>query len=105
MRSNPVPNRSIPTNPDSGLSTVYNALDAKNLSEDFAEAYAARPLRAERKAYEAEQREKQRGNVESPFGGIEDGERKPRSAEEMQKEAERLCSLFPEVNRRRQDEE
>ncbi|KAG0662250.1 hypothetical protein C6P46_003436 [Rhodotorula mucilaginosa] len=81
------------------LDEMYNALDAKNLSQDFAEAYAARPLRAERKAFEAEQRERQRGNVESPFAGIEDRERRPRSGDEMRIEAERLSSLFPEENR------
>lgn len=78
---------------------MYNALDAKNLSQDFAEAYAARPLRAERKAFEAEQRERLRGNVESPFSGIEDRERRPRGTDEMRIEAERLSSLFPELNR------
>lgn len=77
---------------------MYNALDAKNLSQDFAEAYASRPTRGERKAFEAELRERERGNVESPFSGIE-GERKPRAREEMQREAERLTGLFPEANR------
>ncbi|BGP00795.1 Dinucleoside triphosphate hydrolase [Rhodotorula toruloides] len=80
------------------LDEMYNALDAKNLSQDFAEAYASRPTRSERKAFEAELRERERGNVESPFSGIE-GERKPRAREEMQKEAERLTGLFPEANR------
>lgn len=77
---------------------VYNALDAKNLSKDFAEAYASRPSRSERKAYEAELRERERGNVESPFSGIE-GERNPRDKEEMRREAERLTGQFPEENR------
>ena len=87
------------------LLTVYNALDAKNLSQDFAEAYAARPLRAERKAFEAEQRQLEQGNVDSPFAGIEDRERRPRSADEMRIEAERLSSLFPEENRGVQPQE
>ncbi|GAA5979050.1 hypothetical protein JCM10908_002787 [Rhodotorula pacifica] len=81
------------------LDEMYNALDVKNLTEDFAEAYAARPSRAERKAFEAEQRERQRGNVDSPFSGIEDKERRVRSEGEMRIEAERLRSLFPEQNR------
>ncbi|GAA5886214.1 hypothetical protein JCM5296_003520 [Sporobolomyces johnsonii] len=78
------------------LDEMYNALD--DLSSDFAEAYASRTTRAERKAFEAEQREKERGNVETPFKGIED-ERRARTPEEMRDEAQRLSRLFPEENR------
>ncbi|GAA5964434.1 hypothetical protein JCM21900_005743 [Sporobolomyces salmonicolor] len=80
------------------LDEMYNALDAQDLSSDFAEAYASRPTRAERKAFEAEQRERERGNVETPFKGIED-ERRARTSEEMREEAQRLSRLFPEENR------
>ncbi|GAA5996865.1 bis(5'-adenosyl)-triphosphatase [Rhodotorula paludigena] len=80
------------------LDEMYTHLDAQNLSQDFAEAYASRETRAERKAFEVQQRERERGNVETPFQGIED-ERKPRTKEEMRAEAERLCSLFPPENR------
>ncbi|CEQ39180.1 SPOSA6832_00707, partial [Sporobolomyces salmonicolor] len=80
------------------LDEMYNALDAQDLSSDFAEAYASRPTRAERKAFEAEQRERERGNVETPFKGIED-ERRARTSEEMREEAQRLSRLFPDENR------
>jgi len=78
--------------------TVYTELDSKNLAQDFADAYAARPSRAERKAFEAEQRAKEEGKADAPFAGIED-ERRPRSVDEMREEALRLSGLFPPENR------
>ncbi|BGP37177.1 Dinucleoside triphosphate hydrolase [Rhodotorula kratochvilovae] len=80
------------------IDEMYTQLDSKNLSQDFADAYASRPSRAERKAFEAEQRAREEGNVDAPFKGIED-ERRPRSAEEMHDEARRLSALFPVQNR------
>ncbi|GAA6055000.1 hypothetical protein JCM3770_000487 [Rhodotorula araucariae] len=80
------------------LDEMYTQLDSKDLSKDFADAYASRPSRAERKAFEAELRAREEGNVDAPFHGIED-ERKPRSGQEMHEEAVRLSALFPRENR------
>ncbi|GAA5826121.1 hypothetical protein JCM11251_007173 [Rhodosporidiobolus azoricus] len=95
------------------IDEMYSALDAKNLSADhltFEQQYASRPSRAERKEAEqqqlhdlshfaAELHARESGNVEVPFAGIEDAERKPRTREQMREEAERLSGLFPEGNR------
>ncbi|TNY23985.1 HIT-like domain-containing protein [Rhodotorula diobovata] len=80
------------------IDEMYTELDSKNLAQDFADAYAARPSRAERKAFEAEQRAKEEGKADAPFAGIED-ERRPRSVDEMREEALRLSGLFPPENR------
>jgi hypothetical protein len=92
---------------------VYTALDSKDLDAEFRQAYESRPTRSERKAHESqsallerernqfeiEQKAKRLGNVEVPFSGIEDGERRPRSGEEMAKEAKWLSEFFAESNR------
>jgi len=77
---------------------VYTELDSKDLGQEFADVYASRPNRAERKAFEAEQRAKEQGKVDAPFAGIED-ERRPRAVDEMRDEAQRLSELFPPENR------
>jgi hypothetical protein len=102
--------------------TVYSALESKDLSADHhALLYASRPSRADRKAssssstspsptpssltpsqsaaFTAQQIAAKEGNVETPFKGIEDEERRPRGRGEMRDEAERLSGLFPEGNR------
>lgn len=90
---------------------MYTALDSKDLDAEFRQAYESRQTRSERKAnesallekertqFEIEQVAKRNGNVETPFSGIEDGERKPRSGEEMKEEARWLSGFFAEVNR------
>lgn len=94
---------------------MYTALDSKDLDSEFRSAYASRPSRTDRKALEAElERErtqfeieseaKRKGNVEVPFSGIEDKERRIRSEEEMREEAEYLEKLFPLENRLEKEE-
>lgn len=94
---------------------MYSALESKDLAADHAAQYASRPTRADRKAAEhlaslnltpqqiadfaAQQAARACGNVETPFAGIEDADRKPRSRAMMREEAERLSALFPEGNR------
>ncbi|GAA5902810.1 hypothetical protein JCM8208_006482 [Rhodotorula glutinis] len=80
------------------IDDMYTELDSKDLGQEFADAYASRPTRAERKAFEAEQRAKEQGKVDAPFAGIED-ERRPRAVDEMRDEAQRLSELFPPENR------
>ncbi|GAA5996556.1 hypothetical protein JCM5350_002193 [Sporobolomyces pararoseus] len=93
------------------LDEMYTALDSKDLDAEFRQAYESRQTRSERKAnesallekertqFEIEQVAKRNGNVETPFSGIEDGERKPRSGEEMKEEARWLSGFFAEGNR------
>ncbi|GAA5973760.1 hypothetical protein JCM11641_005122 [Rhodosporidiobolus odoratus] len=112
------------------IDEMYNALDAFNLSQQFTSfeaAYASRPSRSDRKAqahaqaqshpnsqaqedrdrshFAVELHARETGNVETPFKGIEDEERKPRSRAEMREETERLAELFPAENRGSFEEE
>ncbi|GAA5894919.1 bis(5'-adenosyl)-triphosphatase [Sporobolomyces salmoneus] len=93
------------------LDEMYTALESKDLDAEFRQAYESRPSRSERKADEAarlerertqfviEQEAKRSGNVDVPFSGIEDSERRPRNGEEMAKEAKWLSEFFEPDNR------
>lgn len=89
---------------------MYTALDSKDLDSEFRSAYASRPSRSDRKQlelsleqertqFQIEQEAKRKGNVEVPFRGIEEAERRIRSEDEMMEEAKWLESFFAEANR------
>lgn len=95
---------------------MYTALDSKDLDSEFRQAYSSRPSRSSRKEQESllsqersqfliESEAKKNGNVEVPFRGIEEGERRVRSREEMGREAKWLGGFFGEENRVGYEEE
>ncbi|GAA5873559.1 hypothetical protein JCM16303_001164 [Sporobolomyces ruberrimus] len=98
------------------LDEMYTALDSKDLDSEFRQAYSTRLTRSSRKEQESllsqersqfliESEAKKNGNVEVPFRGIEEGERRVRSREEMGREAKWLGGFFGEEHRVGHEEE